>query len=75
MQSIITFVIVIFYTAGTPAGYTATTTSVSFESYEACTAALPGVQASLPAELQHRFAGTACVELDLGGWLSASMPE
>lgn len=74
MQSIITFVIVVFYAAATPAGYTTTSTSVSFDSYEACAAALPGVQASLPAELQDSFAGAACVELDLGGHLTEAMP-
>ena len=74
MQSIITFVIVIFYAAATPAGYTTTTTSVSFDSYEACAAALPAVRASLPADLQASFAGAACVELDLGGKMTAAMP-
>lgn len=74
MQSIFTFVIVVFYAAATPAGYTSTSTSVSFDSYEACASALPGVRASLPADLQESFAGAACVELDLGGRLTEAMP-
>ena len=74
MADVVTFVIVLFWAAATPAGYTTTSTSVSFDSYEACAAALPGVRASLPADLQESFAGAACVDLDLGGKLTQAMP-
>lgn len=74
MVDVMTFVIVVFWAAAAPAGYTTTSTSISFDSYEACAAVLPGVRASLPPELQESFAGAACVGLDLGGLLTEAMP-
>jgi hypothetical protein len=74
MADVVTFVIVLFWAAATPAGQTTTSMSISFDSYEACAAVLPGVRASLPADLRESFAGAACVELDLGGRLTQAMP-
>jgi hypothetical protein len=74
MQTIFTYVIVLFFAAASPAGYTTMTTSVSFDSYEDCLAALPNIRPSLPLAQQESFAGAACVELDLGGRLTEAMP-
>jgi hypothetical protein len=69
------FVIVLFFASADGSHYESTTTSVSFDSYEDCVAALGGVRASLPVEQQANFAGAACVEADLGGQLTQAMPD
>jgi len=73
-MTFIAFVIVLFFAAADGPGYRSTTTSVTFERYEDCVAALGGIRASLPEDERPQFAGAACVELDLGGQLTQAFP-
>jgi hypothetical protein len=69
------YVIVLFFAVEGATPYQASALTGSYESYEACMAALAPFPGVLPGVVKDKFAGAACVEQALADHLAAVMGQ
>jgi hypothetical protein len=69
------YVIVLFFALEGATPYQASALTGSYDSYEACMAALAPFPGVLPGVVKDTFAGAACVEQDLADRLTAGMAQ